>query len=172
MDDFFFQYYEKYGLNSEEQESSCEAFYELISQETARHQAVNMQVLGVCATAGLLWTSDTDFVGMPAAHRKPFYKLLNAALLHDWAETAPAVANFARALNSSLLVSRTTVQERFPADEITYRGGGFGLSAGQPSAAELRAFFAQTNPPAKFRARLPGHVLLRVQSASLYTDSR
>ena len=152
LDHFVFQYCELFGFISEEQVSSREAFYELISQETARHQAVNMQVLGgVGATAGLLWTSDTDFVGMPAAHRKPFYKLLNAAILHDWAETAPAVAAFARALNSSLVVSRTTVQERFPADGITYRGGGFGLSAGQPSAAELRGFFTQTNPPTKFR---------------------
>jgi len=152
VDDLLFQYCEMFRLISEEQESSREAYYSTLSQETARHQAVNMQVLGgVGATAGLLWTSDTEFAGMPAAHRKPFYKLLNAALLHDWVETAPAVAAFARALNSSLIVARTTVQERFPADGITYRGGGFGLSAGQPSAAELRGFFTQTNPPTKFR---------------------
>lgn len=52
VDEFLFQYCEKQVLISEKQESSREAFHATLSQETAQHQAVNMQVLGgVGATA-------------------------------------------------------------------------------------------------------------------------
>ena len=127
-------------------------FCKALNVETAEHNALAGDAFGALgAAAELLWTSDLKFEGMPPAHCKPFYAMLNLALLQDVHELMAPAAGFARAINDSLLVTSRTKPERqrFPPHNRTWRGGGLGI-AGHVSLSPdaLLAFFT---PGKKYR---------------------
>ena len=113
-------------------------------------EAALEEVLGkVPCMAQRLWTSDQRHggEGVPAAHRREFCSLLNAALRGDDPALLAAAMPLIRAINSLCVVrgARPEARLRFPPAACCLRGGGL------PDAH--LAFF---EPELKFR--VPGYL--------------
>ena len=124
--EFIHVYCYVHGVTSGPEKAAAEAFAGRLADEAGKHAAGGGGELTapVQATAELLWTSASTFSGM-GVHDREFCFLLNAAIRQDHPELSPPAAMLSRGINAMCVEGRSAVALPFPAEGMTYRGGGF-----------------------------------------------
>jgi hypothetical protein len=164
---FIITYLNVHGRTTEADTTLGQAFAKKLAEEAGAHAhgGGGNLLADVGHTAEVLWTSASKLLGIDG-HRMEFCSLLNAAIRDDHPRLASSAATLTRGINKLCLEGRGMAALPFPADGITYRGGGFddahqdfftpgksyrvpGFVATSFSRARAQYFLGRSTAPAK-----------------------